>query len=197
MKIKNLKIKIAMALTVVMMGYPIIKASANQINLDNTTLNTDKTEVEITYENQEYVDFLKDEFKKEYGTENKFKTIYEDNYVKEEVNGATTEFKTTNKETKEVDSYNYFDTLDQRLMNEEESIKHLQEQIDKAKEDFQKQYGTENKFKVIYKDNNTIEEVNGATGEYKITDLRTRNVTDTYNYFDELKEEINNIGNIW
>ena len=60
---------------------------------------------------KEYVDYIKKEFQKEYGTENKFKVTYEDEYEKEEVNGATGEIKITDKETKEVFSYNYFEEL--------------------------------------------------------------------------------------
>ena len=79
-------------------------------------------------------------------------------------------------------------------MNEEESAKFLEEQVKEAKENFQKQYGTEDKFQVISEDANTIEQVNGGTGEYRTIDKETKTVTDTYNYFDELKEESKNIG---
>ena len=71
MKIKSLKTGIAMALTLVMMGAPMIKASASDVNNSG-----------VSYEEKlEYVNREKAEFQAEYGTEDNFKLIYEDEYI--------------------------------------------------------------------------------------------------------------------
>ncbi len=186
MKIKDLKIGIVITMALAVIGAPTIKASAAEVS--------SKDILDMTQ--REYTQFLKDEFKEEYGTKDEFITIFEDENAKEEVNPKTTEFKTTNKTTKEVDSYNYFGSLDERVrvseMNKEESIKYVQEQVNQAKEDFQKQYGTKNEFKTVYEDGNVKEEVNGKTGEYRTTDKKTKEVS-VYNYFDELNQEVKNV----
>ena len=55
---------------------------------------------------------LRDEFQQGYGKEDKFKVVLDDEFTKEEVNGAKGIIKTTDKETGEVIVYNYFDELE-------------------------------------------------------------------------------------
>ncbi|MCR2013850.1 hypothetical protein NSB31_29810, partial [Bacillus cereus] len=54
---------------------------------------------------------LKDEFTKEYGNEDEFKKVYEDEEYLEEVNGAKGIIRYTYKDTNEVEEYNYFEEL--------------------------------------------------------------------------------------
>lgn len=193
MKIKDLKIGIVMTLALTIMVAPTIKASALEPQTKaKNPVDYNKT---LNMTEEEYTKFLKEDFKETYGTENKFKTTYEDDHVKAEVNPATTEFKVTNKATNGVDSYNYFESLDERVkvseMTKEEYTEYLKDQVTKEKEAFKKQFGNENKFKVVYEDELTKEEVNGITGECKVTVKNTKEVN-KYNYFDIYKEEVNN-----
>jgi len=174
MKIKNLKIGIAMALTLVMMGAPMIKASASEVDKSG-----------VSYEEKlEYVNREKAEFQAEYGTENKFKLIYEGDYFKEEVNGATGEIRITTK-SGEVQMLNFFNDLEEELkasqMSEEEYL--AQEKVK-----FEKEYGTENKFKVTHEDEEIKEEVNGATGDIRITYKETGKV-EKGNFYEATKEQ--------
>ena len=191
MKIKDLKIGIVMTLALAVIVAPTIKASAlepnNTVDYDTTLNMTPK---------QYYNEFLRDDFKNSYGNDDIFKTTYEDDHVKAEVNPYTTEFRVTNKATNGVDSYNYFESLDERLkvsqMTEEEYCDYLKNQGGKEKESFKKQFGDENKFKVIYEDELTKEEVNGSTGECRVTVKDTKEVSE-YNYFDIYDEEGENV----
>ena len=50
------------------------------------------------------------------GNENRLKTIYEDNYAKEELNPVTGEYRLTNKENNnKVETYNYFTEMDKAI----------------------------------------------------------------------------------
>ena len=174
MKIKNLKIGIAMALTLVMMGAPMIKASASEVDKSG-----------VSYEEKlEYVNREKAEFQEEYGTEDKFKLVYEGDYFKEEVNGATGEIRITTK-SGEVQMLNFFKDLEEELkasqMSEEEYL--AQEKVK-----FEKEYGTENKFKVTHEDEEIKEEVNGATGDIRITYKETGKV-EKGNFYEATKEQ--------
>ena len=180
-----------MTLALAVIVAPTIKASAlepnNTVDYDTTLNMTPK---------QYYNEFLRDDFKNSYGNDDIFKTTYEDDHVKAEVNPYTTEFRVTNKATNGVDSYNYFESLDERLkvsqMTEEEYCDYLKNQGGKEKESFKKQFGDENKFKVIYEDELTKEEVNGSTGECRVTVKDTKEVSE-YNYFDIYDEEGENV----
>ena len=59
---------------------------------------------------EDYLAQAKAGFQEEYGTENQFKTTYEDESVKEEVNGSTGDIRITNKGTGEVETGNYYET---------------------------------------------------------------------------------------
>lgn len=193
MKIKDLKIGIVMTLALAVIVAPTIKASAlePQTNVKNQV---DYTTLDMTED--EYTKFLKEDFRKTYGNENKFETTYEDDHVKAEVNPYTTEFRVTNKATNGVDSYNYFESLDERLkvsqMTEEEYCDYLKNQGGKEREAFKRQFGNENKFIITYEDENTKEEVNGSTGECRVTIKDTGKVNE-YNYFDIYDEEGENV----
>ena len=105
MKIKDLKIRVAMALTLIMIGAPVVKASAAETNSDEF-LNMDE---------QQYTKFLTDEFHRTYGSQDKFRKIYEDSEVREEVNGKTGEMRTIDEKTnKVIDSYNYLQEVAER-----------------------------------------------------------------------------------
>ena len=273
MKIKDLRIKIAMVLTVIMMATPMIQASAADNNLGDTSdINKDqylseyKTESEYidedfcTGEHEEYtgyegtisleelkqqVEETKNLIREQYGTENKFQILYEDSDVKEEINGATGEYKLTNKGNNKVSEYNYFNELDQVIENikvdadgyideseymcqddccqgeydeyiyeeyscleghdedmddgymdyqETISLDDLKQLVEEAKEVIKEQYGAENEFKIVYEDNDIKEEINGATGQYKLTDKKSNEVNE-YNYYTEFDELIKNAEN--
>ena len=168
MKVNKIKFVTSTALTLMIIGTPLVKSSAMESN--NVTNPEYKKEIE--------------EFQKEYGKENEFKISYEDNEIKEEVNGATGEIKTTDKKTGKVEISNYFKDIEEDFrflnMSEEEQKKYL-------KEEFQKEYGKENEFKMSYEDDEIKEEVNGATGEIKITDKKTGKV-ESFNYFKDIEE---------
>ena len=98
MKINDLKIKIAMVLTLIMIEAPIVKASASEIT-SNEILNMD---------GQQCTEFLTDKFHKTYGSENRLKKICEDSELREEINGKTGEMRTTDvKINNLIDSNNY------------------------------------------------------------------------------------------
>ena len=174
MKMKNLKIGTVMALALLMMGAPMIKASASEFSKS-----------QVSYEEKlEYVNRKKAEFQEEYGTEDKFKVIYEGEYFTQEINGATGEGRATTK-SGEVFISNYFEDLEEELkasqMSEEEYL--AQEKVK-----FEKEYGTENKFKVTHEDEEIKEEVNGATGDIRITYKETGKV-EKGNFYEATKEQ--------
>ena len=267
MKIKDLRIKIVMVLTVIMMATPMIQASAADNNLDDISdINKDQYLSEYidedfcTGEYEEYtgyegtisleelkqqVEETKNLIREQYGTENKFQIVYEDSDVREEINGATGEYKLTNKGNNKVSEYNYFKELDQVVENvkvdadgyidesgymcqddccqgeydgyvyEEDScldghdedindgymdyqetisLDDLKQLVKEAKEVIKEQYGAENEFKTVYEDNDVKEEINGATGQYKLTDKKSNEVNE-YNYYTEFDELIKNAEN--
>lgn len=209
MKIKDLNIKIAMALTLVMMGAPVVKAFAAETNTNDVLSN-------VTGE--QYTDYLRDVFTTSLGTDGTFKTTYEDSKVKEEANGKTGEVRTTDKSTNSViDTYNYLDTLKQReedyapITNEytatqEEystldgqaylgvddevlSSSDLKKEVDEIKKEIKEKYGKENKLQVVSDDGHVVQELNGVTGEYKLT-YKDENTSCSYNYYDELNQVV-------
>lgn len=209
MKIKDLNIKIAMALTLVMMGAPVVKAFAAETNTNDVLSN-------VTGE--QYTDYLRDVFTTSLGTDGKFKTTYEDSKVKEEANGKTGEVRTTDKSTnKVIDTYNYLDILKQReedyapITNEytatqEEystldgqaylgvddevlSSSDLKKEVDEIKKEIKEKYGKENKLQVVSDDGHVVQELNGVTGEYRLT-YKDDNTSCSYNYFDELDQAV-------
>ncbi|MCR1952710.1 hypothetical protein NSA50_16925 [Clostridium sp. DSM 100503] len=94
-------------------------------NISTTTgdvsLTQEYTDYDLTYEDidaefnsiesEEDLKALKDEFTQEYGSEDVFKKVYEDDEYLEEVNGAKGIYRYTDKSTNEVEEYNYFDEL--------------------------------------------------------------------------------------
>ena len=80
MKIKDLNIKIAMALTLVMMGAPAVKAFAAETTTNDVLSNVS---------GEEYFGYLKDVFEDKFGTEDKLQKTFEDDKVLEQVNGKT------------------------------------------------------------------------------------------------------------
>ncbi len=208
MKIKDLKIKIAMALTLVMMGAPAVKAFAAETTTTEDVLSN--------VSGEQYFGYLRDVFTGKFGTEDKFQKTFEDGTVLEEVNGKTGEVKAIDKGTnKEIYSYNYLKTLDERekdfehitteymatqeedstldgqeyLGVDEESLSpaDLQKQADQIKKEIQNKYGNEDKLKVVSDDGYVKQELNTATGEYKLTDKET-NESISYNYYDDLSQ---------
>ena len=104
-----------MALTLVMMGAPMIKASASEFSKS-----------QVSYEEKlEYVNREKAEFQAEYGTEDK--------YTKEEVNGATGDIRITYKETGKVEKGNFYEATKEQhkryKMTEEQHDAYLKEQF--------------------------------------------------------------------
>lgn len=97
MKVNKIKLVTSTALTLMIIGTPLVKSSAMELNN------------EIDYK------YLKEEFQKEYGKENEFKITHEDNEIKEEVNGATGEIKTTDKKTGKVEWFNYFKDIEKEF----------------------------------------------------------------------------------
>ena len=189
MKIKDLKVRIAMALTLIMIGAPVVKASAAETNSDEF-LNMDE---------QQYTKFLTDDFHRTYGSEDRFKEVYADNEIREEVNGKTGEMRTMDAKTNQViESYNYLEEVEERAdaenMTTEEYVSDIKEQVEETKEAFQEQYGKDNTFKKIYEDNMLKEEVNGATGEYRET-YKDSGEVETFNYFSELDQVVKNAEN--
>lgn len=207
MKIKDLKIKIAMALTLVMMGAPVVKAFAAETNTNDVLSNVS---------GEEYFGYLRDVFTTSLGTDGTFKTTYEDSKVKEEANGKTGEVRTTDKATnKVIDTYNYLDILKEReedygpittdytntqeeystldgqpyLGVDDESLSSadLKKEADEIKKEIQDEYGKDDKLKVVSDDGYVRQELNPATGYYKLTDKET-NESISYNYYDDLSQ---------
>ncbi|UWD48383.1 hypothetical protein NYR90_17795 [Clostridioides difficile] len=170
MKLKNLKTGMVMALTIIAIGTSLINVSAMELNRSE--------EFEIKYSE------MKKEFQEEYGKEDKFKVILDDEFTKEEVNGAKGIIKTTNKMNNEVVVLNYFDEMKSGI---EFELKPKDEKNAILRAEFQQGYGNEDKFKVVLDDEFTKEEVNGAKGIIKTTDKETGEVI-VYNYFDELEK---------
>lgn len=69
---------------------------------------------------EEYTAYEKEQFQKDYGTEDKFQTTYENDRIKEEINGATGVIRTTDKKTGEVSDWDFFKALDEELAEESE-----------------------------------------------------------------------------
>ncbi|MGO1041721.1 hypothetical protein ACTPEO_03210 [Clostridioides difficile] len=170
MKLKKLKIGMVMALTIITIGTSLINVSAMELNRSE--------EFEIKYSE------MKKEFQEEYGKEDKFKVVVDDEFTKEEVNGAKGIIKTTNKMNNEVVVLNYFDEMKSGI---EFELKPKDEKNAILRAEFQQGYGNEDKFKVVLDDEFTKEEVNGAKGIIKTTDKETGEVI-VYNYFDELEK---------
>ena len=187
MNIKRLTAGMVMTLTLMMVASPIIKASASQdTNQETPKLETNNTISDMDYNKySDYVKSEKEKFQTEYGTENKFNLVYEDEYEKEEVNGSTGETKITNKETGEVFVFNYFKDLDEELKISQMSKDDCRNYI---KEKFQAEYGTEDKF-VVYDGEYEKDEINGSTGEVRRTNKETGEVC-TFNYIDEAMKQV-------
>ena len=60
-----------------------------------------KVKIKVHTEDKQFSDEYEITVKEEYGTENKFKTTYEDESVKEEVNGSTGDIRITHKDFNE------------------------------------------------------------------------------------------------
>ncbi|MCC0631847.1 hypothetical protein KGF48_05250 [Clostridioides sp. ZZV15-6388] len=170
MKLKKLKTGMVMALTIIAIGTSLINVSAMELNRSE--------EFEIKYSE------MKKEFQEEYGKEDEFKVVLDDEFTKEEVNGAKGIIKTTNKMNNEVVVLNYFDEMKSGI---EFELKPKAEKNVVLRAEFQQGYGKEDKFKVVLNDEFTKEEVNGAKGIIKTTDKETGEVI-VYNYFDELEK---------
>ncbi len=191
MKIKDLKIKIAMALTLVMMGAPVVKAFAAETNVESKT-----TDEILSMDEQTYSKFLIDEFHRECGAEDTFKKVYEGEGIREEVNGKTGEVRTIDTKTNDViDSYNYINEVkevqDAENMTQEEYKNDIKKQVEEAKKEFHQQYGNEDKFNKIFEDEYMIQEVNGKTGEFKET-YKGTGLVDTFNVLKDLDDEAKN-----
>ncbi|PBF76983.1 hypothetical protein [Clostridioides difficile] len=170
MKVKKFKSGIVMALTVMAIGASLTNVSAMELNKSK--------EFETKYNE------MKRDFQEEYGKEDKFNITLNDEFTKEEVNGAKGIIKTTNKMNNEVVVLNYFDEMKSGI---EVELKPKAEKNAILRDEFQQGYGKEDKFKVVLDDEFTKEEVNGAKGIIKTTDKETGEVI-VYNYFDELEK---------
>ena len=170
MKVKKFKSGIVMALTVMAIGASLTNVSAMELNKSK--------EFETKYNE------MKRDFQEEYGKEDKFNITLNDEFTKEEVNGAKGIIKTTNKMNNEVVVLNYFDEMKSGI---EIELKPKAEKNAILRDEFQQGYGKEDKFKVVLDDEFTKEEVNGAKGIIKTTDKETGEVI-VYNYFDELEK---------
>lgn len=210
MKIKDLNIKIAMALTLVMMGAPVVKAFAAEPKTTDDFLQMD---------NKEYMTYIGEEFREKFGAKDEFQTTFEDSDVKEQVNGKTGVVKAIEKGTnEEIYEYNYLDSLKERAEDsqtiatedksateeysstltaeqyqsvdkENLSASDIQKQVEVIKEEIQKQYGKEDKLKVVSDDGYVRQELNTVTGEYRLTDEET-NESISYNYYDDLSQVV-------
>ncbi|AYD20469.1 TPA: hypothetical protein KN209_002717 [Clostridioides difficile] len=170
MKVKKFKSGIVMALTVMAIGASLTNVSAMELNKSK--------EFETKYNE------MKRDFQEEYGKEDKFNITLDDEFTKEEVNGAKGIIKTTNKMNNEVVVLNYFDEMKSGI---EFELKPKAEKNAILRDEFQQGYGKEDKFKVVLDDEFTKEEINGAKGIIKTTDKETGEVI-VYNYFDELEK---------
>lgn len=185
MKIKDLNIKIAMALTLVMMGAPAVKVFAAETTTESKTTN----EI-LNMDGQTYSNFLINEFHRECGTEDKFTKVYEGDGIREEVNGKTGEVRTIDTKTNDViDSFNYIKEVkkvqDAEDITQEEYKNDIKEQVEEAKKEFHEEYGNEDKFNKIYEDDYMTQEVNGKTGEFKET-YKGTGLVDTFNVLKDL-----------
>lgn len=207
MKIKDLNIKIAMALTLVMMGAPAVKAFAAETTTNDVLSNVS---------GEEYFGYLKDVFTDKFGTEDKLQKTFEDDKVLEQVNGKTGEVKAIDKGTnEEIYSYNYLKSLDERQKDFEHitteytttqeeystldgqeylgvddevlSQENIQKEVDQIKKDVQKRCGTENELKVVYENDEVKQELNPATGEYRLTN-KENNESISYNYYNDIDQ---------
>lgn len=97
MKVKKFKSGIVMALTVMAIGASLTNVSAMELNKSK--------EFETKYNE------MKRDFQEDYGKEDKFNITLDDEFTKEEVNGAKGIIKTTNKMNNEVVVLNYFDEM--------------------------------------------------------------------------------------
>lgn len=170
MKVKKFKTGVVSALTIMMIGVSLTNVSAMELN--------ENKEFETKYNE------MKRDFQEEYGKEDKFNVTLDDEFTKEEVNGAKGIIKTTNKVNNEVVVLNYFDEMKSGI---EFELKPKEEKNAILRDEFQQGYGKEDKFKVVLDDEFTKEEVNGAKGIIKTTDKETGEVV-VYNYFDELEK---------
>ncbi|NMS90864.1 hypothetical protein HGQ85_13090 [Clostridioides difficile] len=170
MKVKKLKNSVVSALTIMMIGASLTNVSAMELNKSK--------EFETKYNE------MKRDFQQEYGNEDKFNITLDDEFTKEEVNGAKGLIKTTNKVNNEVVVLNYFDEMKSGI---EFELKPKEEKNAILRDEFQQGYGKDDKFKVVLDDEFTKEEVNGAKGIIKTTDKETGEVV-VYNYFDELEK---------
>lgn len=170
MKVKKFKTGVVSALTIMMIGVSLTNVSAMELN--------ENKEFETKYNE------MKRDFQEEYGKEDKFNVTLDDEFTKEEVNGAKGIIKTTNKVNNEVVVLNYFDEMKSGI---EFELKPKEEKNAILRDEFQQGYGKEDKFKVVLDDEFTKEEVNGAKGVIKTTDKETGEVV-VYNYFDELEK---------
>lgn len=129
------------------------------------------------------VDALKADIQAQYGTTDELQVIYEDERIKEELNPVTGDYIYTDKINDFTMTYNEYE-----LTEEEEMLSKMtvEEQIAYQKQQIKEQYGTENKFVVTEEDENYKEEINPATGDYRVTDKLTGFVH-TDNYFDVLE----------
>lgn len=210
MKIKDLKIKIAMALTLVMMGAPVVKAFAAEPKTTDDFLQMD---------NKEYMTYIGEEFREKFGAKDEFQTTFEDSAVIEQVNGKTGEVKAMEKGTnEEIYDYNYLESLKERaeesqttatkdtkateeysstltaeqyqsVDKENLSASDIQKQVEVIKEEIQKKYGKEDKLQVVSDDGHVVQELNPATGDYKLT-YKDENTSCSYNYYDELNQVV-------
>lgn len=111
--------------------------------------------------------FTKEEFLKslqeEYGTEDKFFLEYEDDQTKEEINPITGMARITDKEKGTIEEYDAFKALE-TVIN------------DKLLQTLQEEYGTENRFYLVYEDEEIKEEINPVTGMSRLTDKESGEV---------------------
>lgn len=208
MKIKDLNIKIAMALTLVMMGAPVVKAFAAEPKTTDDFLQMD---------DKEYMTYIGEEFREKFGAKDEFQTTFEDSDVKEQVNGKTGVVKAIEKGTNEkIYEYNYLDSLKERAEESQTTATEdtsaieeysstltakdyqsvdaetlskdaIQKEVEQIKKDIQAKYGTENELKVVSNDGHVVQELNPATGDYKLT-YKDENTSCSYNYYDELNQ---------
>ena len=159
-------------------------------DLDDLDMNDELDEEEVVVESEEDLNRLKSEFTSEYGSEDTFIKVYEDNEFIEEVNGAQGIIRYTDKETNEVDEHNYFQELDKKFKFSQLSSK--EEKIQFLKDEFRNKYGNEDIFKTIYEDEYCLEEVNGAQGIIRYTDKYTNTIEETNN-FEEIENYVNGL----
>ncbi len=208
MKIKGLNIKIAMALTLVMMGAPVVKAFAAEPKTTSDFLQMDNTE---------YMTYIGEEFREKLGAKDEFQTTFEDSDVIEKTNGKTGEVKAIEKGTnKEIYDYNFFESLKERAEESQTTATEdtntteeysstltakdyqsvdaetlskdaIQKEVEQIKKDIQAKYGTENELKEVSNDGHVVQKLNPVTGEYRLI-YKDGNTSCSYNYYDELNQ---------